>query len=174
MIWSILILFLILLLIWILVVPVIIFLDTDRNRYFLALPGIFKATVIPSAHLFRIRFRIFFVPFTYNPFARNPGKKREKKEPEKSVKKRKAKRIPGGFKFVIQVLRSFRIRKLKLDIDTDDFTLNAWLVPVFSAMNSENIRMRTNFEGHASLLLDLRFRIGTLLRIFIINKIKSF
>lgn len=171
MIWFIIIIsVLILLLLWILVAPVIIYLDTDRNRYFLSLPGIFKAMVIPSERLFHIRFRIFFVPFTYDPFTEKP----EKKKKEKKIKKRRPKKISGLFKLAIRVLRSFRIRKLELDIDTDDYILNAWLIPVFSTVNSENIQMRANFEGYASLLLDLRTRIGTLIWIFIINKIKSF
>lgn len=158
------------LLAWILVAPIIIFLDTDHNRYFLSLPGIFKAMVVPSEHLFHIRFRIFLIPFTYNPFTGKP----EKKKKEKKIKKRKPKKISGLFRLLIQVLRSFRIRKLELDIDTDDYILNAWLIPVFSTVNSDNIQMRANFEGYASLLLDLRTRIGTLLWIYIINKIQSF
>lgn len=60
-------------------------------------------------------------------------------------------------------LRSFRIRKLEADIDTDDFTLNAWLVPVFSAVNGERIHLQVNFEGHQSLLLDMRVTLGALL-----------
>ena len=160
-------------LLWILVVPVIIFLDTDHNRYLLALPGIFKAMVVPSEYFFHIRGRIFFVPFTYNFFLRKPGKKKKDKETEKSAKKRRPKKIFGEFKLAIHVLRAFRIRKLELDIDTEDFLLNAWLIPVFSTVNSENIQMRANFEGYASMLLDLRIRISDLLWIFIMNKIKS-
>jgi len=60
-------------------------------------------------------------------------------------------------------MRAFRIRRLEADIDTDDFTMNAWLVPVFSAVNQENIRLQVNFEGHQSLLLDLRVTLGALL-----------
>ena len=59
--------------------------------------------------------------------------------------------------------RAFRIKKLKVDIDTDDFTLNAWLIPVFSAVNSENIHLQVNFTGRQFLLLDLRITLGTFL-----------
>ena len=71
------------------------------------------------------------------------------------------------------MIRSIRIRKLLLDIDTDDFMLNAWLVPAFSMVNSGNIQMKVNFEGTSSLILDLRARIGTLLWIVVTNKYKS-
>ena len=69
------------------------------------------------------------------------------------------------------LIRSFRIRNLHLDLDTEDFILNAWLIPVFSIINNENIRMRVNFEGSSSLALDLRTRLGTLLWIFIKSNI---
>ena len=174
MIWYVLISLLILLLLWILVAPVIILLDTANNRYLLALPGIFKAMVVPSEHLFHIRGRILFIPFTYNPFLRKPDKKKKDKKDEESTKKRRPKKIFRDLKLVIHILGSLRIRKLKLDIDTDDFILNAWLIPVFSIVDSENIQMRANFEGHASMLLDLRIRIGTILWIYIMNRIKSF
>jgi len=75
---------------------------------------------------------------------------------------------------ISSMIRSIRIRKLTLEIDTDDFLLNAWLVPLFSLMNSENIQMRVNFGGSSSLLLDLRGRLGNLLWIVISTKYKSF
>ena len=65
------------------------------------------------------------------------------------------------------LIGSFRIKELQLEIDAEDPVLNAWLVPVFSIVNSENIQMRVNFEGSSSLVLDLRTRLGALLWIFI-------
>ncbi len=71
------------------------------------------------------------------------------------------------------LLHAFRIRKLHLNIDTDDYALNAWLIPVFSAVNSENIRLQANFEGDASMQLDLRTRLGALLWAFLLTKYNS-
>ena len=68
---------------------------------------------------------------------------------------------------------AFRIRNLEADIDTDDFTLNAWLVPVFSSVNGGNIQLQVNYEGYQSLLLDLRVTLGALLWIIIKTKYKS-
>lgn len=172
MIWYIIVSLLIALLLWLLLGPVIIFFNTDTNHYYLALPGIFKAVVVPSTDLFHIRGWIFFIPFKYHPFK---GKKRKrKKKPEKLKKKVKPRKLSGNIQMIIDAVRSFRIRKLFLDLDTDDFILNASLVPVFSYINSENIRMRVNFVGNSSLLLDLRIRLGALVWVLIRNKYKSF
>ena len=171
MIWYILISLFVALLLWLLLGPVIIFLNTDTNHYHIWLPGIFKVVMVPSPELFYLRGWIFFVPYKYDPFKAKKSKK--KKKPAKPVKKRRTKNITGNIQTIMDAVRSFRIRKLFLDLDTDDFMLNAWLVPVFSHINTENIRMRVNFEGSSSLLLDLRLRLGNILWILIRNKYKS-
>ena len=172
MIWIIIISFLLALLLWLLLGPVILFLNTEAKRYHMALPGIIKLAVVPTEEIFHIRGWIFFIPFTYHPF--KAGKKKQKEKADKPPKKKKTPRISGNVNMMIDAVQSIRIRKLYLDLDTDDFILNAWLVPVFSYVNSDNIRMRVNFEGTASLLLDMRLRLGALLWILIRNKYKSF
>jgi len=157
--------------IWFLIGPVKLYLDTVSNRYHLALPGIFKAMVVPSKDLFNIRVWIFFIPFRSKPFKLKSGKRKEKSR--KPKRRRQLKKFTAGKQMINRVIRSLRIRRLSLDIDTDDFLLNAWLVPLFSTMNSEHIQMRVNFEGSSSLMLDLRTRIGTLLWIVISTKYKS-
>jgi len=153
-------------------VPVILFLDTDTSRYHLVLPGIFKAVVVPSTDIFYIRIWIFFIPFRIRPFKGKSGKRKGKTR--KPGRKWQLNKVTGSKQMISSMIRSIRIRNLSLDIDTDDFLLNAWLVPLFSSMNSENIQMRVNFEGSSSLLLDLRGRIGNLLWIVISAKYKSF
>lgn len=158
MIWYILILMLLIFLFWILLMPVILYTNTDRNRYLLTLPGIFRAVVVPDGGLFHIRGWIFFIPFKFNPFMQ-----RKRKREHKPRKKKKTVWRSGNFRTMRGALRAFRIRRLEANIDTDDFTMNAWLVPVFSAVNEENICLQVNFEGHQSLLLDLRVTLGALL-----------
>lgn len=80
----------------------------------------------------------------------------------------------GNFQMMRGALRAFRIKRLEAEIDTDDFTLNAWLVPAFSMVNGENIHLQVNFEGHQSLVLDLRFTLGALLWMIIKTKYNSF
>jgi len=160
MIWYILISLLLLFVLWILFVPVILYTNTERMRFLLTLPGIFRAVVVPEGGLFHIRGWFFFIPFKFNPFKQRRTK--EKQKPRKK-KKKKGRWRSGNLQTIRGALRGFRIRRLEADIDTDDFTMNAWLVPVFSAINQENIRLQVNFEGHQSLLLDLRVTLGALL-----------
>ena len=172
MIWIVITSLFISLLAWALLGPVIINLETETGRYQLALPGIFKAAVVSSEELFHIRGGIYFIPDRFNPFSGGMGKR--KKKTGKPKQKKGLGFRSGNMQMIPDLVRSFRIRKLYLDIDSEDFMLNAWLVPAFSFINSENIQMRVNFHGTSSLVLDLRTRLGLLLWTVIRNKYRSF
>ena len=171
MFWYILIAVILLTLCWILLGPVIIFVNTEGNKYSVGLPGIFKASLVPSQDLFIIRGSVFFIPYRFNPFGIKRRKRRKPKE--KSTGKKRHFKLNEGWILGRNIMHAFRVRKLHMDIDTNDFNLNAWLIPAFSAVNSENIRLRANFEGHTSLLLDVRTRFGAVLWAFIKTKYNS-
>ena len=157
--------------IWIMVGPVIIFVNTENNKYSVGLPGIFKASVVPNEELFIVKGSVFFIPYRYNPFGRK--RRKPQKPKEKTIKRKSFMKLSEGLGLGRNIIHAFRIRKLHMNIDTDDYTMNAWLIPVFSAANSENIRLRANFDGNTSMLLDLRTRLGALLWAFIKTKYKS-
>jgi len=169
MIWIILIIIFFSLLLWVLLGPVIVYIKTETNSYYLNLPGIFKAVVIPSEDLFHVRGWIFFIPYRFYPFKKRKEKVRRtsgQSKGRKGLKKR-----TGRIQILPDLIRSIHIRNLHLDLDTEDSIVNAWLVPVFSLVNTENIQMRVNFEGFSSLVLDLRTNLGALLWIFIKSNI---
>ena len=165
MIWYILILLFVLLLTWILLGPVILRVNTDLNQYQFMLPGVIKASVIPSQGLFYIRGWIFFIPFRIDLSKLNKGRGKKDK------KRKKPKKRTGNIKMIRSVPGAFQVRRLWLDADTDDFMLNVWLIPAFAAINNNrNIRMQVNFEGYLFMDLDLRTRIVSLLWVIIKNR----
>lgn len=170
MIWYILIVLFILLLTWILFGPVIIKLNSDNRLCKVSLPGVISVRVMEGGSLYLIKIWLFFIPFTIDPMSM--GKQmREKKE--KPVKKKKSLKSffqnRGMFK---QLLRAIRIRNFRLDLDTDDFILNAWLIPALSMVNvHKNIQAQVNFEGNIFLNLDVRTRLSAILWLMIKNKI---
>jgi hypothetical protein len=169
MIWNILIILFIILLTWILLGPVILRLNSDRNQYQLMLPGVIKASVVPSQDLIHIRGWIFFIPFRLDLSKLNRGK--GCKKGEEGEKRKKTRKRSGSLRMIRSIPGAFQIRRLWLDLDTDDFMLNAWLIPSFSALNTHrNIQMQVNFEGHLFMDLDLRTRIASLLWLIIKNR----
>jgi hypothetical protein len=169
MIWYILILLLVLLLTWMLLGPLILRLNTDRNQYDLRLPGVIKASVQPSQGLAYIRGWIFFIPFRIDLSKIKSRKGKKKGEVIKNNEGNRKKRV--AVRMIRNIPGAFNVRRLWIDVDTDDFMLNAWLIPPFSAINNQrNIRMQVNFEGHLFLDLDLRTRIASLLLLMIKNR----
>jgi len=149
------------LLIWVLFGPVMLLIDTEKKRYLFTLPGVLSARVISREDLFYIRMWIFFLPFKIDPFkvGRRPSSSSEITGKEKKSRSRRISPV----RFMQKAGQAIRIRRLDLDLDTDDFPLNARLVPVFSALSGRNRDLRVNFEGKMYLHLDLRTRIAALL-----------
>ena len=156
---------------WILFGPVMLTIDTDRNVYRFMLPGVISLKLVPGDEIFKIKGWIFFVPFRMNPFTAGKKSGKKKKVPKK---KSKGKRKTPGLGTIQRALGLIRIKRLELDMDTDDFLLNAWLVPAFSAVSQyQQINMRVNFEGNLFLFLDARTRIGAILWMILKMKVKS-
>ncbi len=169
MIWYILIILFITLLTWLLLGPVILRLNSDRNQYQLMLPGVIKASVVPSQDLIHIKGWIFFVPFRLD--LSNLMRGRGKKRGAKDKKRKKTRKRSESLRMIRSIPDAFQVKRLWLDLDTDDFMLNVWLIPSFSALNTHrNIQMQVNFEGHLFVDLDLRTRIASLLWMIIKNK----
>ena len=170
MFWYVTIALIVLLLFWMLVGPVMLQIDTVRQRYRAGLPGVLTARVVPSDGLFFLRFWLFFVPIKIDPFRQR--NRRRKKKDRKSVKKKKSR---FGIHSTRKILRAIRIKRLELDLDTDDFPLNAWLIPLFSVANThQNVNMRINFEGVLHLRLDLRTRLITIIWLMITTNKHSY
>jgi hypothetical protein len=133
------------------------------------LPGIINARVVPAKSLTTIRGWIFFIPFRFDlsNLKKGKGKKKEKKD----KKKKKARNKKKGMRMIRSVPGAFQVRRLWMNLDTDDFMLNAWLIPVFSTLNNErNIQLQVNFEGKLFMDLDLRTRISSWLWIILKNR----
>lgn len=168
MIWYIIITLFAILLLWILLGPVVLQLDTSGNLYRFRLPGVVSLSLVPAAGFFHIRGWIFFVPFRLDLLEKFSSRKRRNKSEEKEEKEKKKDTVKRNRQKGLKNMRKFRkmaravrVRRLELDIDTDDFLLNAWLVPAFAAVNSyDNIQMQVNFEGNLYLYIDVRTRIG--------------
>jgi hypothetical protein len=133
--------------------------NTESADYSVRLPGIFKASVIQDESEIYMKIRILFIPFKIRPSGFAGWEPREKP---------KRKRISTGvLKYQIMALkdliRSFRLRMLHINVDTEDFILNANLIPVLMLTNTAQISLNVNFMDENSLIMDLRNRLANFL-----------
>jgi hypothetical protein len=145
-----------LLILWTIFAPLILKVNTSSGYYSMGIPGIFKIRLIMDEDLFHLRARIFFIPFSIHPF-RTVQRERKK---EKTVTKRMKGNLAQRLKALKELLMSFRVKHLYLDIDTEDVLMNAYLVPVFLFMRTDRIQCCANYEERNLLILDLRNRLA--------------
>jgi hypothetical protein len=86
----------------------------------------------------------------------------DKKPPKKSPNKKKRRKI--GLKKIIKLLKTIRIEEFKWSLDTDDYVLNAYLVPFFEAFSFHSKHYtRINFMGKNELKLYAKGRVVNML-----------
>lgn len=144
-----------LLILSLLLMPVVLFIDTATNQYYIQLPGLAKASVESHQEEFiRIRLKLFFLSFYFCPL-KNNGSKKTKKTENKVVKK-KGKRL--DFAKVLRIIKSIKVKRLLVDIDTGDGILNAKLYPILALLNYKIGKFNINFEGRNRFVLHLYSR----------------
>lgn len=147
--------------------PIVLFIDTKTNQYYLQVKGLVKASIEShDEELFRIRLQLFFLSFYFYPL-RNIGignKKKLLKSTENNNKK-----IGKGinFKKGLRMLKSFKVKRFLFDIDTGDCILNAKLYPLFAMLNYHVGGFSVNFEGRNRVELHIYSRPIYLIKSFI-------
>lgn len=95
-------------------------------------------------------------------------KKKGKKQELQKKKKRSGAFFKMTRKRIKRLLSSFKILKFRLNLDTDDYVLNAYLFPVFSLLSSRGTpQLGINFEGDFELQLLVENRLIRIIRAFI-------
>ena len=161
---------------WVLISPIRLYINTDTNKYFIELKGIFRVSLVPDKkEIFFLRFRFFFINFNFYPFRKKKKKEKlvkHKKQRKKKRKKTRIKKIRLIVKYTWNVLKSFKLRRLNVNLDTDDVILNAFLIPVFIFINRKNIWLNINYNGELSLILLVENRVINILLVMIRTFIK--
>lgn len=151
-------------LIYLLLMPIILEINTAGNRYLLQIGKLAIVYLEPHPEkIIRIRLRSFFRNFYFYPLTRNSDKKESKPLNGKKIKPRKW----VSFKRVFKLIRSFKIKKLSVVIDTGDFTTNAKWYPVFYFLGEAGGEWHMNFEGKNALEIKLTNRPIYLIKSFI-------
>lgn len=160
------------LLLWL---PIRLDIDTQKQLYKAEWQGIFAFRGQPEESGWRWYFKLFFWEreWKFEKKETKKGPESPKKAP-KTQKRGKSFSIRQAIGMVRQVLRAIRLEHLRVNWDTGDFVLNAWLYPVFRAASRGKRQLYINFLGEQELAIRLQTRLGLLaiaaLRVFINSK----
>jgi hypothetical protein len=142
-----------------------LFIDTNTNQYYIHFKGLAKVRF--EAHeeaLLKIQLRLFFLNFDFFPF-KNTTKRIKKHQIKKSNFKGRRKRI--SIKTMIRLLKTFKVKRFFLNIDTGDCIYNAKLYPIVAFLNYRLGHFNINFIGKNQLVLCLENRPVYILKSFI-------
>ena len=163
MMWWILLALLVLFGIYLLFAPLVLFMDTKDNTYFVKLKGLAKVSIVPDTKdVLRIKLQMAFMNFDFYPLRKNHRTKKEK-----VGKKKKAKKSRIGVKKVLALLKSFKLKRLYLNMDTGDFTMNAKIYPIFYFLDRRLGTININFQGENRMVLKAINRPINIIRVFI-------
>tara|TARA_R110000787_G_scaffold96415_6_gene199811 strand:+ start:1784 stop:2278 length:495 start_codon:yes stop_codon:yes gene_type:complete len=162
MLWVFLILLFLSIVIYLLFARISLFIDTSVNRYFIKLQGICSINAErDEAEILKLRLNIFFFNFNFYPF------RPDKKKTIKPKKKNKRSRFSLTFKQAYRLIKSFKIKRFYLDLDTGDCITNAKLYPVFLLLNYKRGNFNINFNGRNKLVLHIQNRPVYIIKSFI-------
>lgn len=157
---GILLLLFLLIVLYVLFVPIILYIDTATNQYFFQLKGLAKATIeTDKKEIIIIKLRLLLFHFNFYPLKRKTIKKSKK-----TVKKKR--NIRMTFTTLLRIVRSFKIKQFKIDIDTGDYITNAQLYPIAALLNYSKHAFYINFSGNTNMLLFVKNRPIRVIRSF--------
>lgn len=158
-------LIIILLILCVLFIPIILCIDTIKNQYYIQLRGLSKFSIeVNDDMLFKIKLKIFFFNFYLYPFKKNKPHTKIKKE-EKEIKHKTSQKISAIR--VLKIIRSFKVKKFYLDLDSGNCITNAKLYPLFTLLNRTKKGFKINFEGRNELVLYIQNRPINLIKSFV-------
>lgn len=158
-----LILFLVLV-VYLLLVPINLVVNTNTNEYYIQLKGLLNVSFeSDEIKILKIRLNIFFFNYYFYPLIY------EIKDKEKKLEKKKMMKINNKieFKTMLKLLKSFKVKKLLVELDTGDCILNAKLFPVFSFLNYYVGNFNINFQGRNQMVFHIQNRPFYIIKSFI-------
>lgn len=141
--------------VYLLLMPIVLCIDTTKNLYYLQFWGLAKASFqSDEKELIRIRFKVFFLEFSFYPLRKSDSKKGKGSKEVKVKEKRKRMR----FRTAWRLLKTFKVKRFLLNIDTGNCISNAKLYPLFAFLNYRMGGFNINFQGRNQLVLHIQNR----------------
>ncbi len=143
--------------------PFRLIIDSKRDIYTVEWRPFGSALLVETENGLGIKMRILFFKKTI-PIEQFFRKKRVSKNiPPPKAEKPKRKR--GKFSF-IKLIKTFDIKLFKVNWDTDDFILNAYLYPFTPLFRNPNKTFSINFEGKRDVILVVENRLIRIIKLF--------
>lgn len=173
-IWIILVL-MVLVLSFLLIAPIQLKVDTYQNQYELKWGNLIRCQFLISQEFFDSIFRLRFAFFGKQFPIKDLMKRKKSGHPKDIVKPKSETRSKSNqnrisLRFIYQFLKSFHIKTLQCELDTDDFVVNSYLYPLTMLINRDHRhRLLINYKGEMGLRMWIENRGYRLLGVLLKN-----
>jgi hypothetical protein len=144
---------------WVLFGPLDFVVNTFKGEYYFQLRNVFRTSVIfDEDEIMFLNISVFFIGFNIHPLRlvlipgkkKKTGTKKKKKAKKKRVQRIRSLKNMGIFilRLTWKTARTFKLKKLELDIDTRNVVTNAYLIPMFTVFNGKRTQLRVNYFGN--------------------------
>ena len=164
MFWLITFAVLIFLITYLLTVPIFVQIDSRSHLYSLRLPGLLNINVeSDEKEIIKVKVVVLFVKFYVYPFNYMQKSKRPKEGKQPKKKPDTLRRI----KRVLDIIKTFKVKRCYVNMDTGNVLLNARLYPLFGLLNYKGGNFHVNFNGQNQYILLMKSRPINIARTFI-------
>lgn len=153
-------------LLWILVAPIILYLNSYTGSYYLAIWGMFQVKPCVQDEQLSLKIKLPFYHYCLDQSAWLESPESKSSKPSKRVSKKESRSFLKyvDLKTITELIQSFHVKHCIVDVDTNDYALNAKLKPVLYAMSGGPVDLRTNFNGNVNLYFEVENRLIRLIR----------
>ncbi|MEO9485235.1 MAG: hypothetical protein ABJG47_17380 [Ekhidna sp.] len=143
---------------WILFTPIILSIDSESHIYEVRFGGLAQTWIDTEEHELTFHLKLPIYHYRKQLLGiQSSAQKKDKETKPQSFSFKKACRFKN-------ILKSFHIETFAASLDTDNYMLNAQLLPIGILLTNRGFPIYINFQGKSYLILEIR---NTLWRIFL-------
>ncbi len=152
MVWIIILTLLLLIIIWLLLSPIELFIDTRISELYVRWIGIGRAMIVYEKEdwWLKVQFPLFKKKWSLIEMVARSGKKGKKTKPTRKKTIKKKNWLPK----ILNMLKTFRITKWQIAIDSGNNVINAWMYPLnFFPYTYQHLFVNFNEKNYLALTI---------------------
>jgi hypothetical protein len=157
---------------WILIIPVYLLIDSTRGEYMVGQPGTFTVRFFPAEGR-TLDVSILGIRLPVKGRIEASGTRKPEVPTRKKRSTSKSRPLKDWMDLASRLSHCVRVDICVVDIDTDDYALNAILVPASMFVSGGRVSVKVNFVGRSLLVLKARVRLINVAWVFLLFQTKQ-
>jgi len=153
-----------------------LYINSEEGIYRISLNRYIKLVILWVKEEIVLQTQLFLFEKKFYPM--RPSEKNKKPVTEKGKKSKTSIKTfspnKAKFRLVINMIKTFKVKELKVSVDTDNYIANAYLFPFFYRLSNGNRQLKINYNGDMKLVVDMRNNLYSIIKTFLSYKFNKF